>query len=436
MSGPSAAVRSPARRRASLRPQGSDARMDRRSYGFLFEADLSHPLMQRLREEQRKVYEVLISRADNQTRIARIGYKAIAAICGLPVRSVRRAVKELVALGLTVRRPQWGKTADGKRAGHLANEYYLPRLAELRPEILFAPLGELRVDEAPPNTTASTPEDRELERAHLQGLARELVMDRLQDELRQASADLSSLHDGLHDAAPRVASMMFGRSLQALVREAEERRVVEAVAEGHAPPERPFPDTLRVRLEAVAGGRSARDKNTFRHMVAYQTALEARTAWADATYAALGARRSLDDVLHQVEQRQPRLGDWRRTVADARVALYLVAQVRQLAGGLEAPLAAAEKSWAPLPKPSAPPSPLGWPSARTPASASAEAPRWDPRRGPWRPPEAWRERAGDSTSRWAIARQIWEQASRQGNQRLLERMQAAGFRSDWPDPPT
>lgn len=426
----SARVRSPARKRGALRPSGADRQMSSGSYGILRVAEIAHPLRQDLKHEQHKVYEVLLARADNTTRLARIGYKKIADIAGIDKRSVRRAIKDLIALGLVERKPNWGKPATGGRTCQLATEYYLPRLDELRPDILFAPLAEQRVDETPA-VVVDVEEGSELDEYEaLQDAARDLVMDQLEPRVQEAQGQLDQVADALLDLAERVGQMFVGRGVSELLREAEERRVVAAVAAGRPPPPTPFPDTLRTRLEAIGGAAPRADRNRFRHPGAFEEALRARARWSDAGYAVLGAVTQCSEFSEQVETGIPREGDWRKAVADARMAIYLCDRARELAAGIEGLLAAAEKNWAPLPKPPPPPSPL-----RIVRNTAPNLRRWDQRHGPWKPPEAWTQRNGDSPAHWLVGRQSWDQAKANNNQKLLDRLRAAGFREDWPDPP-
>lgn len=427
-------VRSPAKRRGSLRPAGSDWQLESRSYGFLWTSEEAHPLRQRMRKEQRQVYDAILSRADNETRRARVGQGKLVAITGLRKRSVRRAIKELVALGVLVKEPQWGKPrlrpdgtpegGAGRRPRQLATEYVLPRLtASVGAGTLLGVEDGLDVEADPDDDVL---EDEEA----LQAAARTLAGETLLAELRVQQGVLAQRALDLWELAPRVGQMLTGRGMAALIREAEERRIVAAVTAGKPQPVTPFPDTLRTRLEAVGGASCAGDRQRQRQPRAFQEALRARSRWSDTVYALLGAVAALDDVLSQIADDDPRDGDWRKVVGDARMALYLCGQVAVMDETITPLLEAAEASWAPLPKGPPPRSLLRLVSER-PAVAPDIA-----RYKPWAPPPLWAQRNGDSAARWLVGRRTWEQAKAAGNEKGMQRLRLAGFQEDWPDPPT
>lgn len=420
-------VRSPAKRRGALRPAGADRQMESRSYGFLATAEEAHPLRQRMRLEQRKVYDALLSRADNQTRLARVGLGKLADITGLKKRSVRRAIRELVALGLVEKDPRWGQPAkhdggDGRRTRQLATEYLLPRLdAQVGAGTLLGLGDGLDVD--------AEDEDLHDEEA-VQRAARALAQQELRQDLDEMRARLRESVEALSELAERVGRMLTGRGLGALRREAEERRVVAAVVAGRTPPASPLPDTPRTRLEAVCGATCQGDRQRFRHPAAFQEALRARSRWADAVTATLGAAVAVEEALAEIDGEAPRSGDWRKAVADARLALYLCERAAGLQATVEPRLIAAEQSWGPLPKGPPPRSLLRLASER-PALAPEIA-----RHRPWAPPALWRQKFGDSPPRWLAGRAAWERAQQAGNEKALRRLRRSGFDEGWPDPPT
>jgi len=427
------AQRSPARRQGRLRPVGSDGQLGSGSYNSLRVSDMAHPLEANLREEQSRVYKAIKGRADMQTQIARVGLGTIAEIATLPShRSVRRARDELVCLGLIERDPRWGKiSGNWRRSGHMSPEYFVPDLRELRPDILLAPLDPLHVDQAPVDEEVLTEDDHD----RLQIAARALVVENLAARVRTALEDLEQEQAALWASAPRVGQMLVGRGIELLIREAEVRRVQTALRAGREPPRLPFPDTLRTRLEAVGGAASARDRNRSAEPELYQEALRARTRWVDGARAVLGAITAAFDVLAQIELDQPRAEDWRKTVADTRMALYLTDTAVRLAGQVEAPLVLAEAAWGRLRKPPAPPLP-----ASPEAGADPNGPRPEPGRNPWWPPKVWVARHQGTDERswpglWRAMRKRFEAAKANRAKKALGKMRKAGFREDWPDPP-
>lgn len=423
-------VRSPARRRGSLRRAGSDRQLESGSYGILYTSEQAHPLRQRLRKEQFQVYDALLGRADNRTRLARVGLGKLADITGLPKRSVRRAIKELVALGLVVKSPSWGRPGQreggaGRRPRQLATEYHLPKLdATVGAGTLLATGDGLDVD--------ADPEGEELEDDEaIQLAARALVVDQRLPELREAADVLAARAGALYALAERQAQMLTGRGIGTLIREAEERRIVSAVAAGRAPPATPFPDTLRARKEAICGATCQGDRQRTRHPAAYQDALRARARWADVVYTLLGAIAALDDVLAQVTAEAPRGGDWRKALADTRMVAYLCDQVGRMAETVEPMLEQAEQSWGRLPK-GPPPRTLLRRLTEQPSAVAPALTRYER----WAPPRLWAQRNGESPARWLVGRRSWEQAKAAGNDKLLRRLRLAGFEEDWPDPPS
>lgn len=431
-------VRSPAKRRGSLRPAASDGLLKSKSYGFLHTGDQAHPLVQRLRLEQRKLYDALISRMNNETRIAQVGLGSLRDISGLKKRSVRRARVELAALGLAIPEERWGppgehdRSGGGRRSRHLATRYYLPRLTDPEHGALIG-WGTLLVgDGLDVDAEPNADDEAELDEEAVQEAARALAEGVLREALLAAQADLQARAEALGELAGRVGTMLTGRSLGVLRREAEERRIVAAVVAGREPPSEALKDTLRTRLEAVCGASCQGDPQRQRQPRAYQEALRARGRWSYALRATLGAAVDLGDVLAQIQAELPREGDWRKSVMDARLALYLAQQTATLAAEVEPALEAAEESWGGLPKGPPPRSLLRLTDARPELAPAVNLARHKP----WEPPALWGQKVGDSPKRWMIAREAWRQAKANNNGKAMARLRRAGFREDWPDPPT
>lgn len=397
-----------------------------RSRADLWTADLSHPLVQRLSFVPFKLYTALISRMNQQTREAHVGWEVLAKIMGRSVRSARKAGDVLIAARLVRRHVEHAPARAGRRPSYLAARWELLRLEDGQPGILVEPIEGVADDVATPVGVTLLPN----EAAAMQARVRELCHGALQELLDARRTRLAEAERRLNGLAARLGRVLTGQDYARLFEDAVARRTRAAHAIGREP--RPMPDagTLRQALEVVGGASAVHDPLRVAHSDAYQTAIQAQAAWVSAGRAVLTARAELDQVLAQIRGELPRGRDWRKTMTDARWALWLAESADELADAAGPRIEDAAEGWGALPKrpPPRPPAPaaigedLDGPKPADPASE-------------WWPPARWARREGASAARWWAMRDQYEALVTQGSTEAVARIRREGFRPDWPDPP-
>lgn len=376
----------------------------RTSWAKIHTNDLASPLWHRTRGAARHVYLVLLSRADKDTRTCAVGLRTLGGWAAMKVWSVRRALGELVGLGMVEKQRRWGidEEKGWSRAGHLPTLYKLPLLSELAGELL-GPVKGVDVDALVHDEDGPGPDA--VEKDKIQALARELAEGLLVD-LEKASDSLKTWAELHHKAGVRVAVMLLG-----------------------AEAGRTLPSDPRARLDVVGALHPRGDRRRFRAPESFNAALQSQSTYSHAGHALLSAQATLAGTMAAIKGESPRLGDWRRLVADCRVALWLARRAGELRTQAEGALDIAVGTWGQL-------SPL--PAARPTSTSTKATPVEDPPPAegePWRPPRAWCPSTGRTVKTWWSQRRTWEQATKDGVFKVCQKLRAQGFDPGWPDPP-